>query len=111
MLIQIDYNKFKENNDTVKESFECIHMAIHEHCKKLQNPKLIYSEGLAYLFEGWDSGPHGDFKYIKETISRCERGYYADFYVASCIKDNTVIICHDNGVDAIEVTGFDTNEL
>lgn len=111
MLIQINYEEIKSKHEIIRERYEVMYMAISDHCKKLENPIKIYSEGIAYLFESWDSGPKADFSDIrKRRKPRCCRGYYADFYVASCIQNDSILIYHDKGLDSIQFVGFDPEE-
>lgn len=108
-LHQYDWKKLVlEGETTHKERIENLYMLLRQHKEKLKNPRVVFSALLADDFESWDTGPGCSFYRSSGWVPppRCDRGYYADFWVTSCLKDNCILIAHDDGFDAIELVNF-----
>jgi len=117
-LHRYDWKKLAAEGGTHKERMEGVYMILQKLKDKLKNPRVVFSALLADDFESWDTGPGPAFYRDSpgwrgwKPPPRCNRGYYADFWVTSCLQDNSILIAHDDGFDAIELMNFpeDNNE-
>lgn len=106
MIKIIDTNDIKKEHPGIThwEIFEFFLNEVKEYEKKVKNPKRIMGIGLASALEPRDYGT--DLTYYDlgmKSPPRCEKGYYADFWVSTSLQNHALIIAHDDGFDSFEL--------
>lgn len=103
MLYEIDCTQWKDK--TYKEKAEEMWVKVRTHAKNKMNAKLILSERAAYHYEVGDYGINDLELYLSSR--RCERGYYAEFYVCSQLQGLCFMVSYDDGVDLFNFTNLE----
>lgn len=113
MFYEISWKSLKQEDVTIRENLEIIWQKVDAGFKSALNPKLILSEEAAAFFEGNDYGAGPSIKDIRDgrfysyAPRRCERGYYAKFYVCSSLSGFCFMITHDAGCDLYNMIDYE----